>query len=274
VSKSFSELVGVMTKLRGKRGCPWDKEQTRESLKPFLLEEAYEVLEAIDDGDPEILMEELGDLLFQVLFHAQIGKERREFRIEDVLNHTIQKMTRRHPHVFGERGKRGRSGGTATTKEVLARWEELKRREKRNRTRKSVLDGVPKPLPALMRAYQLQTRASRIGFDWKNIKPVWKKVREEIRELEEAMRNGRLRRIRSEIGDLFFALVNLSRFLKVDPEECLRLANGRFTNRFHYMENKADRNRKTLSEMGPGELDRLWEEAKRSESRVSGPRRR
>jgi MazG family protein len=272
MSKRFTELVAVMARLRGKRGCPWDKEQTRNSLKPFLLEEAYEVLEAIDEEDPELLKEELGDLLFQVLFHAQIGKERREFGIEDVLKHTIRKMTRRHPHVFGSRGFSRGKGRAATTKDVLARWEKLKQQEKRNRKRDSVLDGVPKPLPALMRAFQLQTRASRVGFDWKEMTPVWDKVLEEMKELEEEIRVGRSGRVQEEFGDLFFALVNLSRFLKLDPEESLRRANDRFTDRFRYMEKRAKRARKFLSGLSPAEMDRLWEDAKRAEHRGSRSR--
>ncbi len=265
MSKRFSELVAVMETLRGKNGCPWDKEQTRESLKPFLLEEAYEVLEAIDEEDPEILKEELGDLLFQVLFHSEIAKERGEFGIEDVLAYTIDKMTRRHPHVFGAARSSRKKGTPATAKEVLARWEELKQKEKRNRKRKSVLDGVPKPLPALMRAYQLQTRASRVGFDWKEMRPVWNKVREEMKELEQAIGDGQPRQIQAEFGDIFFALVNLARFLKFDPEGSLRKANRRFVDRFHYMEKKAGKSQKTLSNMTLNEMGRLWEEAKAAE---------
>ena len=267
MSKRFSELAAVMESLRGKNGCPWDKEQTRETLKPFLLEEAYEVLEAIDDQDPEILKEELGDLLFQVLFHSQIAKERDEFDIEEVLAHTIDKMIRRHPHVFGPAKSGRRKGGPATAKEVLVRWEELKRREKRNQARKSVLDGVPKTLPALMRAYQLQTRASRVGFDWKEAGPVWNKVREEVKELEQAFAEGRPAAIRSEFGDLFFALVNMARFMKLDPEESLRGANQRFMDRFRYMEGRAGKSRRRLSEMTLSEMDRLWEAAKAAEKK-------
>jgi tetrapyrrole methylase family protein/MazG family protein len=265
VSKRFSELVAVMETLRGKNGCPWDKEQTRESLTPFLLEEAYEVLEAIDEENPELLKEELGDLLFQILFHSQIAKERGEFGVEDVLAYTIDKMTRRHPHVFGTARSSRKKGMPATAKEVLARWEELKQKEKRNRKRKSVLDGVPKPLPALMRAYQLQTRASRVGFDWKEMRPVWNKVREEMKELEEAIGEGQSRQIQAEFGDVFFALVNMARFLKFDPEESLRKANQRFVDRFSYMERKAGRSRKALYDMTLSEMDRLWEEAKSAE---------
>jgi len=267
MTKRFAELVSVMERLRGKNGCPWDREQTRESLKPFLLEEAYEVLEAIDEGDPEILKEELGDLLFQILFHSEIARERGEFGIEDVLSYTIEKMTRRHPHVFGTVPSAVRKGRRLTSKDVLARWEELKQKEKRNRKRKSVLDGVPIPLPALMRAYQLQTRASRVGFDWKELRPVWNKVREELKELEHAVDTGEDRSVRHELGDLFFALVNLARFLKLDPEETLRKSNQRFVDRFHYIEKKAWRSRKPLSEMSLAEMDRLWEEAKAAEKK-------
>lgn len=265
MSKRFAALVSVMERLRAKNGCPWDREQTRESLKPFLLEEAYEVLEAIDEGTPDMLKEELGDLLFQILFHSQIAMERGEFGIEDVLSYTIDKMTRRHPHVFGPVPAAGRNTRRLTAEDVLVRWEELKQKEKRNRKRKSVLEGVPKPLPALMRAHQLQTRASRVGFDWKELRPVWNKVREELKELELAVEEGRGRPIRHEIGDLFFALVNLARFLKVDPEESLRRANQRFVDRFHYIERMARKSRKPLSEMTLGEMDRLWEEAKAAE---------
>jgi MazG family protein len=271
VSNRFSQLVSVMVALRGKNGCPWDREQTRKSLKPFLLEEAYEVLEAIDDGDPDVIKEELGDLLFQILFHAQIANERREFEIEDVLAYTIDKMTRRHPHVFGGRSSR-KKNRPSTSRQVLARWEELKQREKRNRKRTSVLDGVPKPLPALMRAYQLQTRASRVGFDWKEIGPVWNKVREEMRELEMAVDEGRSKQIEAELGDLFFALVNMARFLKLDPEESLRGANRRFSDRFRYMEKMAGKSRRMLSEMTLTEKDRLWEEAKAADKKR--PKRR
>ena len=265
MSKRFSELAAVMETLRGKKGCPWDKEQTRESLKPFLLEEAYEVLEAIDDEDPEILKEELGDLLFQVVFHSRIAQERGEFSIEDVLANILDKMTRRHPHVFGTSRSSRKKSLAPTSKEVLARWEELKRKEKRNRKRASVLDGVPKPLPALMRAHQLQTRASRVGFDWKEIQPVWNKVREEMKELEQAIGEGQARRIQEEIGDVFFSLVNMARFLKLDPEESLRKANQRFVDRFSYMEMKAGKSQKTLSSMTLSEMDRFWEEAKTAE---------
>jgi tetrapyrrole methylase family protein/MazG family protein len=255
MSKRFQKLVKVMGRLRGRKGCPWDKEQTRDSLKPFLIEEAHEVLEAIEDGDAEVLKEELGDLLFQVIFHAQIARERGEFDIGDVLKTLTDKMVRRHPHVFGTI----RAG---TSKEVLARWEKLKHQEHRHRKRKSVLDGVPRSLPALMRAHQLQGRAARVGFDWSEIKPVWGKVQEEMKELEASYREGDAKAVEAEMGDLLFALVNLSRFVKINPEDALRKANHRFLERFHYIEKKAKRSGRALSDMTLSEMDRLWEEAK------------
>lgn len=299
MSKGFQKLVEVMERLRGKRGCPWDQEQSRESLKPFLLEEAHEVLEAIEEGDIEILKEELGDLLFQVIFHAQIAKERGEFNIEEVLTALTDKMVRRHPHVFGK----VRAG---TTQEVLARWEALKHQEHRNRKRQSVLDGVPRSLPALMRAHQLQARAARVGFDWPltppqaalaaspiavqsgplmksaggsvkgwpDIKPVWDKVYEEVKELELSLREEDAEAIEAEVGDLFFALVNVSRFMKVSPEDALRKANHRFMERFHYMEKKAKRSGRALSAMTLAEMDRLWEEAKAHSKKTSRERDR
>lgn len=267
MAKGFQKLVEVMERLRGKKGCPWDKEQTRDSLKPFLLEEAHEVLEAIEEGDTEILKEELGDLLFQVIFHAQIAKERGEFNIEEVLTELTNKMVRRHPHVFSAKGGKVKA---ATTQEVLSRWEELKHQEHRNRKRKSVLDGVPKGLPALMRAHQLQARAARLGFDWPDIKPVWDKVHEEVKELESSLREEDAEAIEAEVGDLFFVLVNLSRFMKVNPEDALRKANHRFMERFHYMEKKAKRSGRALSAMTLSEMDRLWKEAKAHSKKTSG----
>ena len=267
MSKGFQKLVKVMERLRGKKGCPWDREQTRDSLKPFLLEEAHEVLEAIEEGDTEILKEELGDLLFQVIFHAQIAKERGEFNIEEVLTELTNKMVRRHPHVFGK-------VKAATTQEVLSRWEEIKHQEHRNRKRRSVLDGVPKGLPALMQAHQLQARAARVGFDWPDIKPVWDKVHEEIKELESSLREGDVEAIEAEAGDLLFALVNVSRFMKVNPEDALRKANRRFMERFHYMEKKAKRSGHALSAMTLAEMDQLWEEAKAHSKKTSGGRDR
>lgn len=263
----FPELVAVMKKLRSPGGCPWDRQQTAQTLKPYLLEETYEVLEAIDGEDPELLKEELGDLLFQILFHSRIAEERREFQVEDVLAETIDKMVRRHPHVFDSPGKGRGKGKKPDAGEVLAQWEELKQKEKKNQNRKSVLDGVPRTLPALMQANQLQSRAARVGFDWESSGPVWGKVREEMREFREAVKGGKQSRMEAEFGDVMFSLVNLARFLKINPEDSLRKANARFSERFHFIEKKVKQKKKSLKEMTLSQMDRLWQEAKLSEEK-------
>jgi tetrapyrrole methylase family protein/MazG family protein len=270
MSERFDRLVQLMARLRAPGGCPWDRKQTHESLKPYLLEEAYEVLETIDGKDAAALREELGDLLLQVVFHAQIGGEAGAFTIDQVLETLNEKLTRRHPHVFGE-------AKAANAEEVLHRWEEIKRAE-RSRTEpaqqpSSSLDGVPKTLPALLRAYQMQARASRVGFDWPHtadgIERVVEKVEEEIGELTEALqrepREESRERVEAEFGDLLFALVNLSRLLKVNPEEALRRASNRFAERFRYIESRAARSGRSLEQMTLAEMDALWEEAKQGE---------
>lgn len=276
MSEWFDDLVRVMARLRAPDGCPWDRKQTHESLKPYLVEEAYEVLEAIDRKDSEGLREELGDVLLQVLFHAQIGAEAGIFRIDDVIQHLVEKLIRRHPHVFGDSQKGGHS---LHADEVLARWEQIKHDERQQTGQAgSLLDGVPKTLPALLRAYQIQARAARVGFDWTQIGQVMEKVEEELRELREAMapESGKASpagatetggdpqdRVESEFGDVLFALVNLARFLKVNPEEALRRAVNRFTDRFRYLESQAARAGRKLEDMTLEEMDALWTEAKR-----------
>ena len=262
MSKPFDRLVRTAARLRSRRGgCPWDLKQTPDSLKPFLIEEAYEVIEAIESKNKTRMIEELGDLLYQVLFHAQIAKERGEFTIQDVLKVAADKMIRRHPHVFGRpQGKRGHRRKTA--EEVLVRWEELKANEKGNRHRTSVLDGIPKQLPALLRAQQLQARASRVGFDWHALSPVLKKLREELREFDQARKSGSRRRMEEELGDVLFTFVNLARFLKVDPEDALRKTSQRFIQRFRHIEQAAAKGGRPVQDLSLAEMDRLWEEAK------------
>lgn len=267
---SFTNLVKIMERLRGDNGCPWDKEQTPESLKPFLIEEAYEVLEALDEKDSAKLKEELGDLLYQILFHAQIAKEKGEFDINDILDTSIEKMTRRHPHVFGDKKAKD-------SKEVLVHWEETKKKErekeKGNRKRRSILESVPKELPALLRAHQLQSRAARVGFDWKRIDQVFNKVEEEITEFKEAYRHvnaeGKKERERmeDELGDIFFSLVNVARFLEVNPEDALRSAIRRFTSRFSYIEEAALAEGRSISSLSIDEMERLWQAAKMAEDK-------
>jgi len=267
-----------MARLRGEGGCPWDRKQTRETLKPYLVEEAYEVLDTIEKQDEAKLQEELGDVLLQVLFHAQIGRERKTFTIEEVLETLAEKLIRRHPHVFG--GTTKDPPVVKTAEEVVHRWEEIKRQEKAGQAHNgeagSALEGVPKSLPALLRAYQLQVRAARVGFDWPHDETgytqVVGKIHEELREVADARAdvtetptdNAR-RRLEDEIGDLLFALVNLARLFKVNPEEALRGAANRFAERFVYMEEAARRSGRALSEMTLAEMDRLWDEAKASE---------
>jgi tetrapyrrole methylase family protein/MazG family protein len=267
-----------MARLRAPDGCPWDRKQTHDSLKPYLLEEAYEALEALDRGDEAGLKEELGDVLLQVLFHAQIAAERGAFTIEDVADRLGEKLVGRHPHVFGPRGE----GGPTGAEEVVARWEEIKRDERRRDGRAaSALDGVPKTLPALLRAYQVQARASRVGFDWTKGEEVLAKVEEEVLELRDALardaqgdtggRRAPGDRVEAELGDILFSLVNLARFLRVNPEEALRKATNRFVERFLFIEAAAAKAGRKVEELGPPEMDELWEAAKRREAAGAGP---
>lgn len=265
MSKTFDALLEVMVRLRGEGGCPWDREQTSESLKPYLIEEAYEVYEAIEDGRAEPLCEELGDLLFQVLFHAEIAKEKNLFDIESILKVTTEKMIRRHPHVFSTEAPEGQDASPMDSKTVLAKWEVLKSKENRHRDRKSALDGIPKQLPALLRAHQLQARAARVGFDWKTPEPVLAKVEEEVQELREALGNQDKAEIENELGDLLFSLVNVARFLKINPEDALRGTIQRFTGRFQKMESAAKTKNGGLESLTLEEMDALWEAAKLAE---------
>jgi len=284
MSERFDQVVKIMSQLRGEGGCPWDRKQTRESLKPYLIEEAYEVLETIEAQDDPKLKEELGDVLLQVLFHAQIGREHNTFTIEDVLETLADKLIRRHPHVFGETADAPPAEISAD--EVVHRWEDIKRREKADQSGNgdagSALDGVPKALPALLRAYQLQVRAARVGFDWPHdltgYAQVVGKVHEELHEIDDARADlaqdssdAARRRLESEVGDLLFALVNLARFVKVNPEEALRGSANRFAARFAHMEQAAKARGRSLSEMTLAEMDRLWEEAKSAEGNKPQP---
>lgn len=256
----FETLVQIMERLRGDDGCPWDREQTRQTLKPFLIEEAYEVVEAIDEEDPKQIMEELGDLLFQVVFHAQVAAERREFTIGQVLAATTEKMVRRHPHVFGD-------GTASTAHEVLEQWEELKRKERHvaSTAPVSALDGVPRELPALLRAQRLQDKASRVGFDWPEISGVTAKLEEELGELTEAIGSATPEAIEQELGDVLFSLVNLARFLNLNAEEALRKSVARFTTRFRCMEEALRCDGRRFDEVSLEEMERLWQDAKRGE---------
>lgn len=258
----FDRLVQIMATLRSPEGCPWDREQTRESLKAFLIEEAYEVLEALDHGGKEKLQEELGDLLLQVVFHAQVAAELGEFSMDDVLEHVTDKLVRRHPHVFGE-------SRAETPAQALSNWERLKQAERGGVQEASALSGVPKTLPALLRAQRLQDKASRVGFDWGETAQVLRKVEEELAELKTAMERWP-EAVEAEIGDLLFSLVNLARFLHLNPEEALRKCIEKFTRRFRHIETTIAERGKSLTESSLEEMDALWEEAKLAEDPTPG----
>jgi tetrapyrrole methylase family protein / MazG family protein len=276
VSHRFQKLTDLMAALRAPNGCPWDRKQTHESLKPYLLEEAYEVLETIDQQDRKKLAEELGDVLLQVLFHSQIAAETGTFTINDVMDVLADKLIRRHPHVFPN----GSDEPIPTNADqVLAKWEDIKRAEREAAGRpKSVLDGVPQTLPALLRAYQIQARASRVGFDWTRdqagFDQVLNKIEEEIRELRIALRlpppegesTLRQQEISAEFGDVLFSLVNLARFVKVNPEDSLRQAVNRFVRRFQFIEQRASQSGRAVDDLSVDEMNRLWDEAKTKHS--------
>lgn len=251
----LERLIDIMRILRSKDGCPWDREQTHQSLKKYLIEETYEYLEVVDLEDKERMCEELGDVLLQVVFHAQIAKENKDFSIEDVINGVCEKMIRRHPHVFGD--------VTAdTSSEVLKNWEEIKKKEKGNTNQTSVLKDVPTNLPALMRSYKVQQKAAQVGFDWDNTNDVFAKIREEIDELEAEYKKADKAGIEEELGDVLFSIVNLSRFLKVHPELSLSQSTNKFIRRFEIVEKKASEIGKNINDMTLSELDVLWNQAK------------
>jgi tetrapyrrole methylase family protein / MazG family protein len=274
----FERLIALQARLRAPNGCPWDIEQTHLTLRTYLIEEAYEVLEALGSGDDAKFVEELGDLLLQVVFHAQIASEEKRFNAADVVRAIHQKMVRRHPHVFGD--KRAKN---AT--EVLKNWEQSKAEERRAQNSRqgtgrgetaqqepaSLLDGIPHTLPAVMQGYQLTRRASRIGFDWDDVAGVIAKLQEELGELRTARLSQSPEQIEDELGDVLFATVNLARFLKVDPEIALKRANGKFTSRFREMERLARTSGRALADVPRSEMELLWDQAKASELETSSP---
>ncbi len=255
MSSHFDRLVDIMSRLRSEDGCPWDRDQTRESLKPYLIEETYETLEAINSGDESHIKEELGDLLLQIVFHAQLAKESNSFDIHQVCEGICEKLVYRHPHVFGE-------VNAESPTQALANWERKKKAEKRNSSRRSALDGVPKTMPGLLRAMRLQSKAASAGFDWERTGEVLNKVDEELKELREACKKGDRDHVEEELGDLLFSLVNVSRWLKVNPEEALAKTTRKFTERFGYIEKQAAESGKTLDEMTLPEMEKLWNEGK------------
>ncbi len=256
--REFSKLREIIAALRGPDGCPWDKKQTHASLKKYLLEEAYEVIEAINEEDIDHLIEELGDVLLQVMLHAQIGEDDGYFSIDDVIKVISEKMIRRHPHVFG-------NGDAKTADEVVQKWEEIKKAEKGDDAAAPVISDEGKHLPNLMRAYSIQKQAAKVGFDWGDVRGAWDKVKEELKEFEEEMeRNGADGSLEKEFGDVLFALVNVARFYKFNPEEALFRTNQKFLRRFSHVEKKVQESGKPFADFTLDELDAFWNEAKKN----------
>ncbi|MBN1301709.1 MAG: nucleoside triphosphate pyrophosphohydrolase [Melioribacteraceae bacterium] len=245
----FENLMQIMYKLR--KECPWDKEQTHDSIKAATLEESYEVVEAIDEKNFDELKVELGDLLLHIVFHSIIAEEADKFTISDVIDSITDKLIRRHPHVFGDTKVNG-------TSDITRNWETIKLSE----GRKSILEGVPKNLPELHKSFRLQEKAAKVGFDWEKKEDVWKKVEEEIRELQAEEKKGESEKLEEEMGDLLFSIVNYSRFIGINPENALRRTNEKFVRRFNYVESKLKENGKNISESNLEEMDKYWEESK------------
>ena len=255
MTTEFKKLTEIVNTLMGENGCPWDKVQTRESLKPYLIEEAYETLEALDGNNPEEIKEELGDLLYQILFHAKISENKKEFNITDVIESISDKMVHRHPHVF-------KKGNLKTPDEVATQWEEIKIKEKGKAGRKSVLDGIPSYLPSLLRSQKLQKKAANQGFDWDKISSVFDKLDEEVAEFKKAILSGKKKDVKEELGDILFVLVNIAKFNKIDAEEALRATNNKFIKRFQHIEAEVAKRGKTLKETPLEELEQYWQNAK------------
>lgn len=253
--REFSTLRKIIKDLRGPNGCPWDKEQTAVSLKKYVIEECYELLAAIDEDDIDHMIEELGDVLLQVMLQAQIGEDDGMFAIEDVIQTISEKMIRRHPHVFGD-------AQVSNADEVMVNWQKIKATERTNEQHVSLLEGVGKGYPALIRAYELQKKAAKVGFDWADAKDAWSKVQEEIREFEIEMENHHREKQLDEFGDMMFALINVGRLLKIYPEEALTRTNEKFIRRFQYIEKRVNESGQPFEHFTLEELDQFWTEAK------------
>ena len=255
--EKFEKLMDVMEKLRGPNGCPWDKEQTHDSITMGFVEELYEFIEAVEDKDIETMKEELGDLCLHIVFQVQIAKENGEFKMAEVLDSIIEKLIRRHPHVFA-------NVKVKDSDEVIVNWDDIKKQEKEKQHRKSVVDGIPRHLPALSKARKVQLKARKVGFDWDKVEDVVLKIEEELAELREAMQEKNQEHISEELGDVLFSIVNLSRFLDVEPELALHNTVKKFMNRFRAIENALEQKGKTIQDASFEEMDALWDEVKLS----------
>ena len=255
---ALDELVYLMSRLRAEDGCPWDRQQTHDTLKAYLVEEAYEVLDAIDRRDDEELKEELGDVMLQIAFHAQLAREKGRFDLDDVIRRIVDKIRQRHPHVFGDLEVHDPA-------EVLANWEQIKQdtREEHNKKR-SILDGVPNPLPALLKARRVQEKVSRIGFDWEDLEDMLNKLDEELSEFRRACSGQNGGDMEEEFGDMLFSLVNVARFLGICPEDALRKTVNKFIARFKFIESELERTGRDLNTASLEEMDVFWEKAKRT----------
>ena len=253
-SVALERLIQIVQTLRGPNGCEWDQAQTSKSLRPYLLEEAYEVIESINEGDPEKIKEELGDLLLHIVFQAELGNENEDFHLAESIDHISDKLIRRHPHVFSDVKVNG-------VQDIKKNWELIKKAE----GRKSIMEGLPKSLPALLQARRIQERAAEVNFEWDDIKYVWDKMEEEIDELKEAVQEKNLDKIEDEMGDVLFSIVNLSRFLKTNPEEALKHTNKKFIERFQQIENHLEARSLEFSDMSLEELDKIWNQVKKDE---------
>ena len=251
-SDKFSKLIQILKDLRSPDGCDWDKEQTHKSLVPYLIEETYEVIEAIENNDSKALKEELGDLLLHVLFQAELSSEKKEFDIFDSLDSINNKLVRRHPHVFDKDSKNDSWNQKGS-------WEESKKKEK---NRDSVLDGIPKSLPGLLRSRSVQERAASVGFDWKEVDPIIDKVEEELNEVRESIDENDKEQIELELGDLLFSIVNLSRFYNIDPENALKRSTNKFINRFNKIEKRISESGKSMEDSDLETMDKIWNEVK------------
>ena len=262
-NQNVADLLAIMARLRGPSGCPWDKEQTENTLKKHLIEEAYEVLEAIEMNQPAALKEELGDLLLQIIFLCRIAEEKGQFNFLEVARSLGEKLIRRHPHVFSSAARGSGRNQPRDAQAVVEIWKSVKENEEKRPRKTSRIAGLPLALPALERAQRMSAKASRAGFDWPNVDGVWKKVMEELTELEKAGQETSLQRVEEELGDLFFTLVNWARFKEISAEEALRKANRRFAKRFQHVESGLERQGRTLEEATLDEMDQLWNEAKK-----------
>jgi len=256
MNSELDRLIEIVARLRGPGGCPWDREQTHASLLPCLLDESYEFFEAVDENDSGKMREELGDVLLQVILHSQMGSETGAFSIDDVAREISEKLIRRHPHVFGD-------VEVSSTKEVLRNWEQIKRNEKGKEHRKYLVDDIPAAMPALFRAEKIQKRVARVGFDWQDSGPALDKVEEEFREFREAVTSGDRHHAEEELGDIFFALVNVARHHDICAEEALRAANNKFSRRFRYIEDSCSSAGIDIKKADLATLDRFWEESKK-----------